>query len=123
MTQPSDEVVRVAVLGCGPSGSLCAAPLAGVPGVEVRGVYPWAEHMAAIEAQGLRVTGHADFVAPVRSLTDAEGLPECQFALVATKALHTRAAVEAARRAVADASVASLQNGIGNEEVVATVVR
>ena len=38
---------------------------------------------------------------------------------MATKALHTRAAVEAARDALADAAVVSVQNGIGNEEVVA----
>ena len=122
MSDASAEVVRVAVLGCGAIGSLYAAHLARVPGVEVWAVDPWAEHMAAIDAGGLRVIGHADFVAPVRALTDAGGLPACDFALVATKALHTREAVEAARHALTGAAVASLQNGIGNEEVVAEVV-
>ena len=114
--------VRVAVLGCGAIGSLYGAHLARVPGVEVWAVDPWAEQVAAIEAHGLRVTGHADFVAPVRALTDPADLPSCDFAVVATKALHTREAVYAARAALADAAVVSVQNGIGNEEVIAGVV-
>jgi 2-dehydropantoate 2-reductase len=85
-------------------------------------VDPYVEHMEAIAREGLRVTGLADFVAPVRALTDAAGLPACDLALVATKAPHTRDAVAGARHAIADAAVASLQNGLGNEEVVAELV-
>ncbi len=124
---PGDDAapVRVAVIGCGAIGSLYAAHLARVPGVEVWAVDPWAEHVAAIEAGGLRVTGQADsdFTAPVRARTDGRDLPACDFGLVATKARHTRAAVAGARAALADAAVASLQNGLGNEEVIAGLVR
>ncbi|WP_296666056.1 ketopantoate reductase family protein [Demequina sp.] len=119
MTAP----VRVAVLGCGAIGSLYAAHLARVPGVEVWAVDPWEEHIAAIERSGLRVTGAADFVAPVRAVTDASLLPDCDFGIVATKALHTLAAVRAARDALRDAAVVSVQNGLGNEEAVAEVVQ
>jgi 2-dehydropantoate 2-reductase len=38
---------------------------------------------------------------------------------VATKAMHTEAAVEATAAAFRDGAVASVQNGIGNEEVIA----
>src|SRR6266699_4251827 len=48
--------VRVAVIGCGAIGSLYAAHLARVPGVEVWAVDRWAEHVDAIKSQGLRVT-------------------------------------------------------------------
>lgn len=44
---------RVAVLGCGAIGSLYAAHLARVDGVEVWAVDPWAEHVAAINEAGL----------------------------------------------------------------------
>jgi 2-dehydropantoate 2-reductase len=118
----TDQPVRVAVLGCGAIGSLYAAHLARVPGVEVWAVDPWVEHVAAIEAHGLRVTGHADFVAPVHARTDAAELPDCAFGVVATKALHTRDAVTAARGALAEAAVVSVQNGVGNEEVVAEII-
>ena len=114
--------VRIAVLGCGAIGSLYAAHLARVPGVEVWAVDPWAEHVAAIDSHGLRVSGHADFVARVRAVTDASALPACDFAIVATKALHTREAVSAARHALAEATVVSVQNGVGNEEVVAELL-
>ena len=114
--------IRVAVIGCGAIGSLYAAHLARVPGVEVWAVDPWAEHIAAINADGLRVVGLEDFVAPVHALTDAADLPPCDFGIVATKALHTRAAVSAAAVAMADAAVVSVQNGLGNEEVIAELV-
>ena len=116
------SVVRVAVIGCGAIGSLYAAHLARVPGVEVWAVDPWAEHMAAIEAGGLRVTGQAEFTAPVRARTSGRDLPPCDFGLVATKALHTQEAVAGARAALAGAAVVSVQNGLGNEEVIAGLV-
>jgi 2-dehydropantoate 2-reductase len=116
------RVTRVAVIGCGAIGSLYAAHLARVPGVEVWAVDPWAEHMAAIESRGLRVTGLADFTARVHARTDARDLPACDLGLVATKALHTRAAVEGAAAALAGAAVVSVQNGLGNEEIIAAAV-
>ena len=118
----SGGVVRVAVLGCGAIGSLYAAHLTRAPGVEVWAVDPWPEHMAAIRANGLRVTGLADFVAPVHAVTDAADLPPCALGIVATKARHTRAAVAAAGRALADAGVVSVQNGVGNEEQIAELI-
>jgi len=114
--------VRVAVVGCGAIGSLYAAHLARVPGVEVWAVDPWAEHVDAMESRGLRVTGLADFTATVHARTDGRDLPACHFGIVATKALHTRAAVEGARAALADAAVVSVQNGLGNEEAIAELV-
>ena len=118
----SDRPVRVAVIGCGAIGSLYAAHLARAGDVEVWVVDPWAEHMDAIAEQGLRVTGLADFTATVNARTDGRELPDCDFGLVATKALHTRAAVTGACGALADAAVVSLQNGLGNEEVIAELV-
>ena len=111
--------VRVAVLGCGAIGSLYAAHLTRAPGVEVWAVDPWADHMAAVRENGLRVTGLADFVAPVRAVTDASELPPCELGIVATKAQHTASAVKAAAKALAGAGVVSVQNGVGNEEVIA----
>jgi len=116
------DVVRVAVVGCGAIGSLYAAHLARVPGVEVWAVDVWAEHVAAMNSLGLRVTGLSDFVATVHARADAGDLPGCDFGIVATKALHTRAAVAAAKRALINAAVASIQNGLGNEEVIAELV-
>jgi 2-dehydropantoate 2-reductase len=122
MTGGDAGPVRMAIVGCGAIGSLYAAHLARVPGVEVWAVDPWAEHVDAMEARGLRVTGLADFTAEVHARTDGSDLPACDFGVVATKALHTRAAVHGAQAALAGAAVVSLQNGLGNEEVIAELV-
>lgn len=118
----AEDDVRVAVIGCGAIGSLYAAHLARVPGVEVWAVDVWGEHVDAINSRGLRVSGLADFVAPVRAVVDAAELPSCEFGIVATKAMQTQSAVAAARSALADAAVVSVQNGLGNEEVIAELV-
>jgi 2-dehydropantoate 2-reductase len=114
--------VRIAVLGCGAIGSLYAAHLARVPGVEVWAVDPWRAHVEAIESSGLTVTGQADFTAPVHARTHAKDLPRCDLGIVATKSLHTTEAVAAARDALADAAVVSVQNGVGNEELIAEIL-
>jgi 2-dehydropantoate 2-reductase len=115
------NTIRIAVLGCGAIGSLYAAHLARVPGVEVWAVDPWRAHVEAIETGGLRVTGQAEFTVPVHARTDATDLPQCGLAIVATKAQHTTEAVAAARDALRDAAVVSVQNGVGNEELIAEI--
>jgi 2-dehydropantoate 2-reductase len=115
-------VTRVCVVGCGAIGSLYAAHLARLDDVEVWAVDPWTEHVDAINAHGLRVTGRDSFVAPVRARTSAADVPPCELGIVATKAEHTRAAVAACADVFADAAVASVQNGLGNEEVLAELV-
>jgi 2-dehydropantoate 2-reductase len=111
--------VKVCVVGCGAVGSLFAANLAQLEDVEV-----WAydlddAHVAAINERGLRLSGAGDVVGQVRATTHAGTLPECELGVVATKAMHTGAAVGAAARALENASVASVQNGVGNEEAIA----
>jgi 2-dehydropantoate 2-reductase len=58
-------------------------------------------------------------VGTIRATSDARELPACDFGIVATKAMHTSAAVAATAHAFANGSVASVQNGIGNEEAIA----
>ena len=55
----------------------------------------------------------------IRATTDAAELPACEFGIVATKAMHTAAASAATAHAFADGAVASVQNGVGNEEEIA----
>src|SRR5204863_5180060 len=50
---------------------------------------------------------------------DTSELPPCDFGIVATKAMHTDAAIGATAHAFADGSVATVQNGLGNEEAIA----
>jgi 2-dehydropantoate 2-reductase len=114
--------VRVCVVGCGAVGSLFAANLSQLDDVEVWAYDVSQPHVDAINANGLRLTGAGDVVGRVQATTDATALPPCDFGIVATKAMHTDGAVAATARAFADAAVASVQNGVGNEEVLAAHV-
>jgi 2-dehydropantoate 2-reductase len=111
--------VRICVVGCGAVGSLFAANLAQLEDVEVWAYDLDRAHVDAINADGLRLTGAEDVVGRVRATTEASDLPACDFGIVATKAMHTDNAVEATASAFADGAVASVQNGVGNEEAIA----
>jgi 2-dehydropantoate 2-reductase len=111
--------VRVCVVGCGAVGSLFAANLAQLEDVEVW-VYDLArEHVDAINRGGLRLTGAGEVVGRVQATWDAAQLPNCDFGVVATKAMHTSAAIKATAAAFDDGCVATVQNGLGNEEAIA----
>jgi 2-dehydropantoate 2-reductase len=114
-----DAAVRICVVGCGAVGSLFAANLAQLQDVEVWAYDLAREHVDAINATGLRLSGAGDVVGRMRATSDASELPSCDFGIVATKAMHTSAAVAVTAHAFAGGSVASVQNGIGNEEAIA----
>ena len=111
--------MRVCVVGCGAVGSLFAANLAQLEDLDVWAYDLARDHVDAINREGLRLTGADDIVGRVRATSDASELPACEFGIVATKAMHTEAAIGATAHAFADGSVASVQNGIGNEETIA----
>jgi len=111
--------VRVCIVGCGAVGSLFAAGLAQLDDVEVWAYDLAREHVDAINADGLRISGAGELGARLRATTDAQELPPCDFGIVATKAMHTSAAVAATGHVFAGGAVASVQNGIGNEEAIA----
>jgi 2-dehydropantoate 2-reductase len=111
--------VRVCVVGCGAVGSLFAAHLAQLEDVEVWAYDLDRSHVDAMNADGLRLTGAGDLVGSLRATTDASELPACEFGIVATKAMHTESAISATAHAFADGAVATVQNGVGNEEAIA----
>ena len=87
----------VAVIGCGAVGSLFAANLATLTDVEVWAYDLAQEHVDAINRDGLRLTGAGEVTGRLRATSDARELPPCDFGIVATKAMHTDAAVAAAQ--------------------------
>ena len=114
--------MRVAIVGCGAVGSLFAANLAQLDDVEVWAFDLDREHVAAINEHGLRLSGAGEVVGEVRATTDAAELPPSDFGIVATKCMHTAAAIEASAPAFTNGAVCSVQNGVGNEEVLAEQV-
>jgi 2-dehydropantoate 2-reductase len=100
-------------------GSLFAANLAQLEDVEVWAYDRAGDHVEAINANGLRLSGAGDVVGRVWATADPEELPACDFGIVATKSMHTGAAIAATARAFAGGAVCSVQNGLGNEEAIA----
>ncbi len=107
------------MVGCGAVGSLFAASLAQLEDVEVWAYDLDAEHVRAINEHGLRLSGAGELVGRPHATADASKLPPCELGIVATKSMHTDAAVAAVAHALADGAVCSVQNGLGNEEAIA----
>jgi 2-dehydropantoate 2-reductase len=106
-------------VGCGAVGSLFAANLARLDDVDVWAYDLFREHVEAINRDGLRLSGAGEVLGRLTATSDPGDLPACDFGIVATKAMHTAAAVEATAAAFAHGCVATVQNGLGNEETIA----
>jgi 2-dehydropantoate 2-reductase len=116
--------MRVCIVGCGAVGSLFAAHLAKAGEVEVWAYDVWKDHIDAIRKNGLRLSGAAELTASPHATSDPEELPLCDYGIVATKAIHTRNAIMQTAHAFGDTSaVCSVQNGVGNEEILSEHVK
>ena len=116
--------MRICVIGCGAVGSLFAAHLAKAGEAEIWAYDIWKDHIDAIRKNGLKLSGAADFTARLNATSDPNELPGCHYGIVATKAIHTRSAIsQTAHIFDANSAVCSVQNGVGNEEIIAEHVR
>jgi 2-dehydropantoate 2-reductase len=115
--------MRVCVVGCGAVGSLFAAGLAQLDDVEVWAYDLDREHVRVINERGLTISGAGELEARLQATSDASELPPCDFGIVATKSMHTGAAIAAVGPALADGATCSVQNGVGNEEAIAEHVQ
>lgn len=127
MTGSTSAPVTIGVIGCGAIGGIFAAHLARVPGVTVW-VYDVSRSLVeAITTGGIRILGDSVVAgtpaSSIRATADPSALPACDFGIVATKSEHTASAIAATAHAFVGGAVASVQNGIGNEEVMAEHVR
>jgi 2-dehydropantoate 2-reductase len=109
-------IERVCVVGAGVIGSLLAGHVGRVAEVSV--LCRRDEHARALNERGLRVSGKADFVAPVTASTSAAALPAPDLVIVATKAGGLEAAAASLRGHWPAAAVMTVLNGLGAEEVV-----
>jgi 2-dehydropantoate 2-reductase len=110
-------VTRVVVAGAGAIGSLLAAHLARV--AEVTVLTRREEHAAALRGQGLRVSGRSDFAAELDATADPAALPEAALAILACKGTDLEPLAAGLEGRLAGATVMTIQNGLGAEEVVA----
>jgi 2-dehydropantoate 2-reductase len=109
--------MSVCVAGAGTIGSLLAAHLGRVTDVSV--LVRREEHARALNTRGLRVSGRADFTARVTAATEAADLPTPDLVIIASKANDLEAIADRLRGEFDGATVMTIQNGLGAEEVVA----
>jgi 2-dehydropantoate 2-reductase len=116
--------MKICIIGCGAVGSLFAAHLAKAGEAEVWAYDVWKEHTDAIRAHGLRLTGAAEFTAQLNATSNPSELPRCDYGIIATKSIHTRNAISQVAHIFDDKSaLCSVQNGVGNEEIIAEQVK
>jgi len=109
------------VTGSGAMGCLIAARLA-LAGVQVGVLDGWAEGIAAIQANGIRFVEEdgSEKIIRVRAAVDGKDLPKASAALVMVKAWQTGATAERLAPCLLPGSVVlTLQNGLGNDAILA----
>ena len=112
---------RVCIVGCGAIGSLYAAHLARV--AEVWAFVRREEHARALNRDGLRVSGKHEFHVTVKATTRPDELPECELAILATKATQVAESISLVGARFDKGAVISAQNGLGSEEIIAEHTR
>jgi 2-dehydropantoate 2-reductase len=112
--------MRICVIGAGALGCTYGGRLA-LSWAEVTLVDTWVEHVEAICRNGLDLDGVlGPHVVPVRAVTDPTELAPFDMALVTVDTNHTAAAARTAQAVLTpDGFALTLQNGIGNVEVLA----
>jgi 2-dehydropantoate 2-reductase len=111
-------VSSVVVAGAGSIGSLLAAHLARVADVTV--LTRREEHAALLRERGLRVSGRGDFTARPDATADSAGLPnDAELAILACKSTDLEPLAAQLEGALRGATVMTIQNGLGAEEIVA----
>jgi len=121
-----DKTPHIAFVGCGAVGGYTAGHLAR-SGVNVTFIDPWVEHIEAIRAHGVRLTGtQGDHSIMVRALhvSDVQSLTRSpvDIAIIATKSFDTRWAARLIRDYLApDGYVVSMQNSINEPHISCAV--
>ncbi len=114
---------HVVVLGAGAMGSLFGGLLA-EGGLKVTLVDPWQEHIDNIKQNGLQIVGFGgDRFIPIGATTNAAEIESADVVLVQCKANFNAAAAKSMQHLFTEASntvAISFQNGLGNEEELAT---
>jgi 2-dehydropantoate 2-reductase len=110
-------VQRVCVIGAGTIGSLLAVHLSRVAEVWVLTRRP--EHAAALEREGLTVSGKREFTGRLRATSDAAELPAFDLGIIAVKATDLERVAGRLSGLSPAATMMTIQNGLGAEELVA----
>ena len=103
---------KVCIIGCGAIGSLYAAHLARV--AEVWAFVRREDHAAALNREGLRVTGTHDFSVKLKATANPADVPDCDLGIIATKATQVKDSIGLVGHRFDNGAILSAQNGLGS---------
>ncbi|BCV24869.1 ketopantoate reductase family protein [Gelria sp. Kuro-4] len=115
--------MQISVVGAGAMGCIYGGTLSEA-GHDVTLIDVWAEHVKALNEQGLKLTGvSGDRTIPVHAVTSPVGLPVQDLVIIFVKSAFTEAAIrEVANLIGPETTVLTLQNGLGNAEKIGAIV-
>jgi 2-dehydropantoate 2-reductase len=115
--------MQIAVIGAGNMGCVYGGNLARI-GEQVTLIDVWEEHIARVRAQGLHMEGlKGDFVVRVNATVDPMEAPKADAVLICANAYNTPDAAQSAKTVLKEDGYAlTLQNGVGNVEVLTEVL-
>jgi len=115
--------MKFGIVGAGAMGCLFGSFLA-KQGEEVWLVDIWEDHVTRINEKGLSVMieGKSELI-PIQATTNTHDVGRCDVVICATKFRHTRDAVRNALNMIDNETIViTLQNGIGNVEIISEFV-
>lgn len=110
-------IESVCVVGAGSIGSLFAGHLGSKVNAKV--LVRRQEHADRLNQAGLKVSGKSDLQTPISASMHPEELGPADLIIIATKATAVEAAAQRLSGHFPDATVMTVQNGLGCEDVVA----
>jgi 2-dehydropantoate 2-reductase len=115
--------MKIAVMGCGAMGCVYAALLQDA-GHEVWAIDTWTDHVAAMQANGLRLEGASgDRTVKLHATQTAADAGICDLVIIATKAMHVAPAATAGKALIGPETVVlSIQNGLGGPDTAAGIL-
>lgn len=115
--------MKIAVIGAGAMGSLFGAMLAEADN-EVWLYDVWQEHVQAINQAGLSIEREGQTrVVRLKATTEPDQIDRAELTIIFVKSTQTRAAAQTAQQlAGSDGSVMTLQNGMGNADIIAEFI-
>lgn len=116
-------MMKVAVVGAGAMGCAYGGRLA-ESGHEVWFLDIWEEHVAMLDERGLRIEGvGGDRTVKVRATTRPTDIGPVDLVFIAVKSWATHEAVQSARQMLGPTTIVlTVQNGLGNVQVIAEAV-
>ncbi|WP_116364684.1 ketopantoate reductase family protein [Parahaliea mediterranea] len=122
MFTPGPLHMNVCIVGCGALGGIFGAHLAMHENVTVWAYDRNESHVRALNENGLTLAGRKQYRAVVHATIDPSCIPPCDIGIVVTKFANTREAIADTAHLLRNGIVCSMQNGVGNEEIMGEYV-